>query len=186
MLYILAILVIVFMLQLAIPGFTSLFILDPSKPLEIWRIVTSIFLHANISHLFFNSISIFFFAPVLERLLGKKELYKIFLLGGIVGSILYLLLVYIGISPSIPALGASGAVYAILGAVAFFNPEGVVYLYFFPMKLKHAVILWIIINLLYTFDWTSGIGGAAHLGGLAFGWLYAKYLSHQYSSWNYY
>lgn len=187
MLYILAIIGTAFVLQLLIPGFTQLFILDPAHPEQIWRIATSIFLHANFEHLFFNALSLFFFAPVLERMLGRTEFYKIFFIGGIIGSLLYLALVMFGVSPPIPALGASGAIYAVLGAVAFFNPEGVIYVYFFPMKMKHAIILWVVLNLAYIADWSSGIGGAAHLGGLAFGYIYAKYLQGQKGmGWEYY
>lgn len=185
MIYLLAAIAIAFVLQLAIPGFTNAFILDPAHPEQIWRIVTSIFLHEGIEHIFFNAISLLFFAPVLERMVGRAELYKIFFLGGITGSLLYLMLVFAGISPPVPALGASGAIYAILGAVAFFQPEGVVYIYMFPMRMKHAVILWIALNLIYIADWTSGIGGAAHLGGLFFGLIYAKYLLDRGAGWNY-
>ncbi len=176
MFYLLALILVAFVLQLSVPGFTELFILDPAHPEQAWRIITSIFLHADISHLFFNALSLFFFAPVLVSIAGKSEFYKTFLIGGIAGSVLYLALVFLGISPSVPALGASGAIYAVLGAVALFNPEGVVYIYLFPMKMKHAVVLWVVLNLAYIADWESGIGGAAHLGGMFFGYLYAKYL----------
>lgn len=178
MIYLLLAIGLAFVLQLAVPGFTEAFWLDPSYPEQVWRIVTSIFLHANAEHIFFNALSLFFFAPVLERMLGKNELYKIFFIGGIAGNALYLALSLSGISPPIPALGASGAIYAILGAVAYFQPESVVYLYFFPLRMKYAVVLWVLLNLFYItpLGAASGIGGAAHLGGLFFGLLYAKNL----------
>lgn len=184
--YLLALIALGFVLQLTMRGFTDLFILDPSHPEQIWRIVSSIFLHGGIEHLFFNALSLFFFAPVLERTIGRMEMYKIFFLGGIAGSLLYLALVYAGVSAPAPALGASGAIYAIMGAVALFHPESIVYIYMFPMRMKNAVVLWTIINLLYIADWTSGVGGAAHLGGLFFGYLYAKYLQDRISHWEYY
>ncbi len=189
MLYLLAAIVVAFILQLLIPGFTDLFILDPSHPEQVWRIVSSIFLHGGIEHLFFNALSLFFFAPVLERTVGKSEMYKIFFLGGIIGNLLYLGFAYVGIIPMIPALGASGAIYAIMGAVALFNPDATVYIYFFPMKMKHAVLLWVAINLFYItpLGTASGIGGAAHLGGLAFGYFYARYLRDQNGmGWSFY
>lgn len=186
LLYILAAIGIIFILQNIVRGFTSFFILDPTRPEEVWRLVTSIFLHGSFDHLFFNALSLFFFAPVLERMVGKIEFYKIFFIGGITGSLLYLALVFLG-SPPIPALGASGAIYAILGAVAFFNPDATIYVYFFPMKMKHAILFWIFLNLIYIVDWRSGIGGAAHLGGLFFGWLYAKYLQNRgIGGWTHY
>lgn len=186
MLYILAIIAVAFMLQFIFPQFTQLFYLDPAHPEQIWRLVTSIFLHSGFEHFFFNALSLFFFAPVLERTAGKKEFYKIFFSGGIVGGLLYLALIFAGFSPPVPALGASGAIYALLGAVAFFHPDSVVYIYLFPLKMKHAVVLWTVLNLGYIVDWASGIGGAAHLGGLFFGYFYAKYLQeHKGFGWVY-
>ncbi|MEW6528732.1 MAG: rhomboid family intramembrane serine protease [Candidatus Micrarchaeota archaeon] len=182
MLYLIAIIGLIFILQLSIPDFTEYFILNPSlvldlnHPEQIYRIFTAIFLHANIEHLFFNLLSLFFFAPVLIHTIGRLEFYKIFFIGGIVGSLFYVIIILFGLSHPIPALGASGAIYAILGAVAFFHPESIIYVYFFPMRMKFAIILWVILNLFYIVDWRSGIGGAAHLGGLFFGWFYAKYL----------
>lgn len=168
------------MLQLIVPGFENIFILQPKHPEQLWRIISSIFLHANIEHLFFNCIAIFFFAPILERAVGRKEFYKIFFIGGITGSILYLLFVFLGVSPPIPALGASGAIYAVLGALAFLYPNLQIYIYFFPTKIKYAVILWVILNMFYIVDWSSGIGGAAHLGGLVFGyWYVGKYVERE-------
>ncbi|MFA5076938.1 MAG: rhomboid family intramembrane serine protease [Candidatus Micrarchaeia archaeon] len=188
MLYLLAAMALAFVAQLVIPGFTELFYLDPSKPLELWRLVTSIFMHGGIEHLFFNALSLFFFAPPLMRIAGKREMYKIFFLGGIVGNLLYLAFVFAGITSPAPALGASGAIFAILGAVALFEPDSFVYLYFFPMKMKYAVAFWVFINILYVTPagQASGIGGAAHLGGLFFGLLYAHYLKGKRSSeWSY-
>lgn len=158
--------------------------MDPARPEEAWRIVSSIFLHGGFEHLFFNALALFFFGPVVERTVGRKEFYKIFFIGGIVGSLFYLVLVFVGFSPPIPALGASGAIYGVLGAAAFFHPNLKLYFYFVPMELRHAVILWIVLNIVYIIDWSSGIGGAAHLGGLFSGWVYAKYLEkNQEAEW---
>lgn len=187
MIYLLAAIALGFVLQLMIPGFTELFQLDPAHPEQLWRLVSSIFLHGGIEHIFFNALSLFFFAPALMRTVGRWEMYKIFFIGGIAGNLLYLTLAFIGLSPPIPALGASGAIYAVLGAVALFHPDSVVYMMFFPLKMKHALILWIILNLAYIADWSSGIGGAAHLGGLFFGLIYAKYLQdNRGAGWTYY
>lgn len=180
---------LVFVLQLAIPGFTEQFYLNPAHPEQLWRILSSIFLHGGIEHIFFNALSLFFFAPALERICGKKEMYKIFFLGGIIGNLFYLILAMLGITPLVPALGASGAIYAILGAVAFFQPESIVYIYFFPLRMKYAIVLWVLINLFYItpIGQLNGIGGAAHLGGLAFGYFYAKHLKNKmFYEWSYY
>jgi membrane associated rhomboid family serine protease len=76
-----------------------------------------------------------------------------------------------------PALGASGAVYAILGACAMLLPEMVVYLWFFPVKMRYAWIIWMLIEIVGAVSPGTGIANAAHLGGLIFGLIYGWYLS---------
>jgi len=166
---------IVFLLQIIIPGLTEAFYFMPSKALqEPWRFITSIFLHADFSHLFFNLYALILFGAVLERNVKRSDFLKIFFLSGLSGSLLYYLTILAGISPPKPALGASGAIYGILGAVGFLLPNLVVYVFFFPMRMKHAVIFWLIVEFIGTFNVYSGIASAAHLGGLIVGYLYAR------------
>ena len=149
---------IIFFLQMIIPFFTETFYFDPSVAIiEPWRFITSIFLHGSFSHLFFNMFAFLMFGSVLERKVGKTEFLKIFLTGGIIGSVLYYLTIVIGIAPSIPALGASGGVYAILGALAILTPELTILLFFIPVKMRQAVFIWVLIEFLGVFNTTSGI-----------------------------
>jgi uncharacterized protein len=124
-------------------------------------------------HLLFNMFALFLFGTILERNVGKIEFFKIFIFGGIIGSLIYYLTIVTGIIPPIPALGASGGVYAILGALAILTPNLTIFLFFIPMKMKNAVIVWIVLEFLGMFNTMSGIASAAHLGGLIFGLLYA-------------
>lgn len=156
------------------PFFTEMFYFDPSLALsEPWRFLTSIFLHGGFSHLFFNMFALFLFGMILERNVGRKEFLKIFIAGGIIGSIIYYITVITGIASPTPALGASGGVYAILGALAILTPNLTIFLFFIPMKMRQAAIVWVIIEFLGVFNDASGIASAAHLGGLIFGILYA-------------
>jgi membrane associated rhomboid family serine protease len=120
-------------------------------------------------------LSMFMFAPILEKKVGTKQFAIIFLVAGIIGSIMYYLTVLTGIIPPIPALGASGAIYGILGALAILMPDMVIYFWFMPLRMRHAAILWILLELVGSFNPYSGIASAAHLGGLIFGLVYAKY-----------
>ena len=179
-LYLLAIIGICFILQSVIPSFTNSFIFDPLKAFsEPWRFVSSMFLHGSFIHLFFNAYALFMFGTILENKVSVKKYLIIFFGAGIVGGFLYYLTYIFGIIPAVPALGASGAIYGVLGAVAMILPELPIFVWFIPMRMKHAAILWVALEFLGTFDISSGIASAAHLGGLVFGLLYAWYLKNQ-------
>ncbi len=172
--YLIFFMFVVFFLQIMFPFFTDMFYFDPSLALnEPWRFLTSMFLHGNFSHLFFNMFALFLFGMILEKNVGKIEFLKIFLTGGIIGSVIYFLTILLGIASPTPALGASGGVYAILGALAILTPNLRIFLLFIPMRMRQAAIVWVIIEFLGVFNDSSGIASAAHLGGLLFGILYA-------------
>ncbi|MGB9635300.1 MAG: rhomboid family intramembrane serine protease, partial [Candidatus Micrarchaeia archaeon] len=139
-----------------------------------YRFITSIFLHGGFAHIFYNMFAMFMFAPLLEHKVGTKHFIIILLLSGITGSVLYYITVLLGIIPPLPALGASGAIYGILGALSILMPDLVIYFWFFPMKMRNAAILWILIEFIGSFNPYSGIASAAHLGGLLFGIAYAN------------
>ncbi len=171
------ILIIFFIIQLAIPGFTEAFYLEPSLvSSQPWLLITSVFLHGGISHIAFNCFSLFMFGTILERRLSIVQYLSLFILAGIAGSVLYWLTWVLGIIPDIPALGASGAIFGILGACAVFFPNLMVYIYFFPIKIQHAAVLWFVLEFVGAFNTSSGIASAGHLGGLIIGILYAWYL----------
>lgn len=160
-----------------VPFLTEMFYFHPLLALsEPWRFLTSIFLHGSFTHLFFNMFALFLFGTILERKVGSKEFLKIFLLGGIIGSLIYFLTIVSGIASPVPALGASGGVYAILGALAILTPNLTIFLFFIPMKMRQAAIVWVIIEFFGVFNAGSGIASAAHLGGLIFGIIYARRL----------
>ncbi|MEM3610343.1 MAG: rhomboid family intramembrane serine protease [Candidatus Anstonellales archaeon] len=168
-LWLIAIIILTFGLQLTIKDFTQFFFFDPNN-LQPWMFITAIFLHGGFSHLFFNLLTLFLFAPYLENILGKRKFLIFFLMSGIAGSLLYYITILTGIIPPTPALGASGAIFGILGALSVLMPNMVILLFgFIPLRMKEAAILWIILEFLNSFNYMSGIGSAAHLGGLLFG-----------------
>jgi membrane associated rhomboid family serine protease len=189
--WLLAIIGIVFVFQLMSDSVTNAFIFDPAVALtQPWRFLTSIFLHGGLTHIFFNGYALFMFGSILETKVSKKDYLIIFFGAGLLGGILYYATYLLGIIPPIPALGASGAIYGLLGAVAVLMPDLRIFFWFFPMKMRDAAILWFLMEFLGTFDVSSGIASAAHLGGLIFGVVYAWYLKNKaqefYSaSWTY-
>lgn len=183
-LIILILIVLIFIMQIAFPPLTHMFYFDPAKiAAEPWLLITSIFLHGGMMHLFFNGWALLLFGPQLERRTGSGEFLKIFFASGIVGSILYWLTILIGIIPPIPALGASGAIFGVMGALAVFAPDLRILIWFFPMKMREAIVLWFVLEFLGTFDVGSGVASAAHLGGLVFGYLYAKWVKERMERW---
>ena len=137
-------------------GLWPIFILK--KP---WTIVTSMFLHAGFWHLFGNMLTLFFFGSYLSRLVGDSKFLIVYFGGGILGSILFILLA----PPFSVAVGASGAVYAVAGALVILRPNLRVLLYFIvPMPLWLVIIIFFVV-----FSFIPGVAWQAHLGGLIVG-----------------
>lgn len=187
-LILLVIIVIAFMLQIFIPSFTEIFIFDPNN-LQIWQFVSSIFLHGGVMHIFLNGYALLMFGSILERKIGSDEFLKIFFAAGLAGNFLYWATILAGIIPPIPALGASGAVFGIMGALAILEPRLQLLLFgIIPLNIRHATVLWIVLELFGSFNPASGIASAAHLGGLFVGlamgkWLEKKIIRQHYYKW---
>lgn len=145
---------------------------------EPWTLLTSIFLHAGISHLVFNMFALFIFGIYLERIISVKDYLVIFLLSGIIGNIGYMLTAP---NPEIPAVGASGGIYGIIGALATIRPFAIVYVQFVPLPMVLAALLWGISEFLGLFT-PSYIAHGAHLFGLFFGVFYGLYIRKLLSS----
>lgn len=140
---------------------------------EPWTFVTSIFLHADFLHLFFNIFALFFFGMYLERMIGNRAFVALFFASGIVGNMGYLVTAS---NPYIPAVGASGAIYGVIGALAVLAPLLLVYIYgFIPVPMALAAVIWALIDLGGLFV-PSGIAHGAHLGGMLVGLLYGAFL----------
>ncbi len=139
-----------------------------------WTILTSMFVHDGFFHIFANMFTLFFFGSSLQRLVGSRRFLLIYFGGGILGGILFILL---GPQFSI-AVGASGAVFALGGALAVMRPNLRVMIFPIPapMPLWIAVIgIFVILTVLPMANILSRIAWEAHLGGMLFG-LGAGYL----------
>jgi membrane associated rhomboid family serine protease len=131
-----------------------------------WTIVTNLFIHGSIWHIFANMFTLYFFGSFLCRLIGVKRFLLVYFVGGIVGNIFFFLLPP---SPSSIAIGASGAVFALGGTLAVMMPRLRVFVFPIPAPLP----LWIAVIggfiILTIFSPFVGIAWQAHLGGLDFG-----------------
>ena len=152
----------------------TIFSFIPSLALSMpWQFVTAIFLHANFPHLFFNMFALFLFGPYLENLIGSKRFLLVYFISGIFGNLAFFLL-----DPysKIPAVGASGAIYGILGTLAILQPYQIIYLYYVPVPMILAAILWFIISVIGILGPPTSIGHQAHLAGLLFGFVFGSYI----------
>lgn len=167
----------VFFLQVTLFGGNTVFGalgLDPSKfPAEWWTIVSYMFVHGGLWHIAFNMLSLWMFGPRIESLWGARSFIYFYLWCGIGGAIAHLLF-----KGEAGLVGASAAVMGVLLAYALRWPDEEVYVFgVLPMKTRWLVVWLALINLamgLSSMDGGSGIGWFAHLGGLAFGWIYLR------------
>lgn len=126
-----------------------------------WTLLTAMFMHSGFWHLFGNMVTLYFFGTFLVRLIGQNWFLLLYFTGGIVGNALYL---WLGEYYSL-VLGASGAVYAIAGALVVMMPKLPVRLYFIlPVPLWAVVLVFFVI-----WSFIPGVAWQAHLGGLAVG-----------------
>ncbi len=163
----------VFFLQFLLgDSFTQSLYLDPATVLqEPWTLFTSMFLHGSPAHLIFNMYALLIFGGLIETRIGSKRFVGAYLAAGLFAGILY------SIFSSAPALGASGAIMAILGLAIMLLPDlQVLFFFVVPMSLRTAGIIFAAIDIFGLFNPSSGIAHVAHLGGLAVGLIYGYYL----------
>ena len=151
----------------------SVFPVSFSAVLQVWRLITYQFLHANIIHILFNMLGLFFLGPTLERHWGSRR-FLIFYLGcGAAGALFYILLVGVGWLGAGPMIGASGAILGMLAACAILFPHFVVLFLFFPVPIRIAAIIMILLYSANLYSQGKNAGGdAAHLAGMAAGAFY--------------
>jgi membrane associated rhomboid family serine protease len=131
---------------------------------EWWRLLTSTFVHVQLLHILFNMFALWVFGPGLEQLLGRARFLALYLLSGLAGSVA----VYLLSDPGTPTLGASGAVFGLLGAALVVSVR------------RGYDASWLLgllgINLAFTFL-ARGISWQGHLGGLVGGLLLGAVLA---------
>ena len=144
----------------------------PSEVLrQPWTIITYMFIHANIPHILFNMLSLYFFGPRVEERLGSRRFIALYVISGISGAILSMIF-----APRSPIVGASGAVFGVMLAFAMFWPTAQIYIMgVLPLEARVAVLLMAAIALWSGFQGSrSGVADFAHLGGFVGGWLYLR------------
>ena len=140
---------------------------------EVYRLFTSMFLHFGIAHLLNNMLVLFVLGSRLERAAGKLSFLVIYLLGGVAGNVISLLLELDSGDYSVSA-GASGAVFAVMGAMIYIVVRNRGWLEDLSWRQIEVMALF---SLYFGFA-SSGVDNAAHVGGLISGGILAVILYH--------
>ena len=119
-----------------------------------WQVLTNAFTHLDVLHIAFNMAALFMLGPQLERVLGRTRFLAIYLVSALTGSAM----VRWVSSPYIITMGASGAIFGMMGAVLLiaWKHQGDV----------RSILMWLGINVVITFVGSSYISWQGHLGGL--------------------
>ncbi len=141
---------------------------------EVWRIVASLFLHVDILHLGFNMFALYQLGRVIEQYYGGKLLFVFYIVCGIGGSLLSIVF----LAPNIPTVGASGAVFGLLGVLIAGSIKKNRYGLDLPFKPSDILPL-AVYALLFGFIPGSGVNNFAHIGGLLTGLALGFLFNHQ-------
>jgi len=149
----------------------------------VWTFLTSMFMHGNFFHLFVNMLSLFFIGSLVEKILGQKRYLWFYLISGLVAGLFFVFFSLIFPADfNAYAVGASGALFGLVGILVLLTPNLSVYVMFIPIpiKMKYAapgllIVLWII-----SATTSLGIGNTAHFGGLIAGLAYGLYLKNKF------
>jgi membrane associated rhomboid family serine protease len=167
--------------MLSVPAYLPNLIYQP------WSLISYMFFHIDFLHILFNLLWLYWFGKIFLAFLDQKKLVTVYLWGGIVGALLYIVSynIFPVFSPALThsfALGASASVIAIVVAISFYNPNYKIFLMFFgSVRLINIALITIVIDLLSIGISNPG-GHIAHLGGALFGYLYISGLRKGYKA----
>ena len=165
--------VVIFFAQSTLAGFTENFALIPALALtRPWTVVTYMFLHGDIMHLGFNMLGLWIAGTRVESRLGPDRFVVLYFVGGLTAALFGFFFAY-----NAAVIGASGAIFGLMMAYAYFWPRDKFMIYFvIPVEARVLVIVYTAISI---FGLRSGGGTAhyAHLGGLVGAFLYLQWLS---------
>jgi membrane associated rhomboid family serine protease len=151
--------------------FARLFYLHPiGENFYVWQLITYMFLHGDLMHIFFNMLMLWMFGMEIENLWGSRKFLIFYMVAGVAAGLanLFIAPIFTGTGPTV---GASGGVYAVLVAFAMMFPNRYVFLYFFvPVRAKYLITFFVVLELFNgVFGTRQGIAHIAHLGGAVIG-----------------
>jgi len=142
-------------------------------------------MHGGIFHLFANMFSFLFLGNFIEKILGKKRFLIFYIVAGLFAGIMFVLVsLILPIDFNAYAVGASGAIFGLIGLAMILTPNLPVYIMFIPIpiKMKYAAPAMLILLWLISVFGGVSIGNTAHLGGFIVGLGYGFYLKKKYKN----
>lgn len=149
---------------------------------HLWQLITFQFLHANLLHLFCNLIGLYCFGRAIEESLGRRRLLALYLASGVAGGLAQSCLGLVARTWfDVTVVGASAGVFGLAAAFATLFPDRVLTLllfFFIPLPMKARTLIWIsiaiaVFGIVVPHD---SLADGAHLGGIAAGWAYVRFL----------
>jgi hypothetical protein len=138
-----------------------------------WTLLTYMFVHANFDHIFWNMLALFFFGMELEKRVGGTKFLQIYFLSGIVAALAQMIIAGGSL------VGASGAIYGVMGCLAIIAPEIRVLIFFvIPLSIRAAVVLFALMDFLMM-GASDNIAHMAHIAGLLVGLAFGQLMKRQ-------
>ncbi|OYT36902.1 hypothetical protein B6U91_00100 [Candidatus Pacearchaeota archaeon ex4484_71] len=158
---------------------------------RVWTLLTSMFMHGSWTHLIFNMVSLFFIGSFVEKIIGRRRYFWLYILGGIFAGLFFVTLAGLFGDFSwgaklfgtkfVFAVGASGAIFALGGLLSVLTPKMRVWVMFvIPLPMWVAMVGLLGFFWLMSLSLPIGIGNTAHLGGLLAGVFYGFYLKKKF------
>lgn len=160
---------------LMLPADFATFIFQP------WSLITYFFTHEGFLHIIFNMLFLFWFGKLIQDFLGNNRLISLYVIGGIVGGLFYMLIYNVvpfyhdRVDASL-MLGASAGVFAVVVGSATFMPNHTFFLLILgAVRIKYIALFYVLLSLSRTIGSNAG-GELAHIGGAIIGFLFIKQL----------
>jgi membrane associated rhomboid family serine protease len=170
--------VVVFLIVFSFPEATRTAIFEAlyfsgGTMFQAWRWITSMFLHASASHLFFNMIGLYFFGKILEEEVKKEWYLAIYFLAGVLGNFVFMF------TSQNPVVGASGAIFGVMGAVMLLKPTKKINLYVVPLPLGVVALAFALVETMVVYFEPAlapdNVAHMAHVAGLVTGAIFAYF-----------
>jgi membrane associated rhomboid family serine protease len=143
----------------------------------VWQLLTYGVLHSvgEPTHILYNMLMLYFFGTMLEERLGRRRFLLTYVSAQVVGGLCFLAPLLFGVHTHAPAIGASGAVFGVMVALATLYPRQTVYMIIVPIQLKWMAIFFVgleaYLALISFMAGSDGVAHLVHLGGAAYGFL---------------
>jgi membrane associated rhomboid family serine protease len=137
-----------------------------------WTLFTYMFLHESVMHILFNMLWLYWMGKLFVEYLGEKKLVYTYILGGLAGGLLYLIVYGLAMPEYSILMGASAGIMAVIIAIAVLLPDYPIFLFLIgEVKLKYVALGAFLLTSIVDIGSNSG-GKISHIGGAIYGWVY--------------